>query len=630
MPNPIANPIPYADNATPPPSVLNLSTVQSVSTQMVSLAEAYMGSLIGAGWFSAPSISPDFPEITTPPAPVTANMPTLQAVSWSVPAQPSAFGVKPPDVAGLLPGPFTGTPPSLVFGTMPVVDYGTAPAAPAVDLNFTMPTLDLNLPAAPSLLSISVKPFNGVTLPTLSVNVPSLTAVAPNIIPYEEGATYASLLLSSLINDLNSAVADGSYLTLNQQVQDGLWDAGREREYRQQADALAELDRMESLGYAFPPGVYLDSRLKVQTETNNTIAGISRDIMTKQAELQLENLTKAREQAVMLEGKQLDYANEQAQRAFESTKFTAQAAIEIYNANVEAYKASLEGYRTQATIFDTLMRGAQTQVDIYKAELDGERLKVDMDTALIQQYESQIRAQSLFVDIYKAELGAIETQANLQKIIVEAYGEEIRAFVAKVNAFSSEVEAYKAQIDAQGVVQNTYKTAVEAYAAEVNAGASEATALIEGFKAQVSAYSTQLEGYRAAVTGMAEQARAASEYNSAAADVYRSEMTAIASYNDVLTKQWQATMDISEKIAEVGVQAAKANGDLFISTKNIAVEAAKGGAQVAAQLGAAALGAVHFSQSNAWSSSLSAGISYGVSNSYSGINSVSSSTSAAV
>jgi hypothetical protein len=601
--------------ATAPPQVLNVSTVQSVSSQMMSLATSYMGSLINAGWFSAPHIDPNFPTITTAPAPVTASMPTLQAVSWTVPAQPSNFAANPPSVAGLLPGPFTGTPPSLVFGTMPVADYGTAPAAPGIDLNFTMPTLAMNLPAAPSLLSISTTPFEGVTLPTLNVAVPTLTAVAPSIIPYREGTTYTSLLLSSLIDDLSAAVTDGSYLTLNQQAQNALWDAGREREYRQQADALAELERMESLGYAFPPGVYIDSRIKIQTETNNTIAGLSRDIMAKQAELQLENLTKAREQAVALESKQIDYANEQAQRAFESTKFAAEAAIEIYNANVKAYEASLEGYRTQAAIFETLMRGAQTQVDIYKAELEGERLKVDMDTALVQQYEAQIRAQGLFVDIYKAELGAIETQANLQKIIVEAYGEEIRAFVARVNAFTSEVEAYKAQIDAQGVIQNTYKTSVEAYAAEVNAGASEATALIEGFKAQVSAYSAQLEGYRAAVTGMAEQAKAASEYNSATADVYRSEMTALASYNEVLTKQWQATMEISEKIAEVGVQAAKANGDLFISTKNIAVEAAKGGALVAAQLGSAALGAVHFSQSNAWSSSLSNGISYAIQNS---------------
>ena len=87
-----------------------------------------------------------------------------------------------------------------------------------------------------------------------------------------------------------------------------------------------------------------------------------------------------------------------------------------------------------------------------------------------------------------------------------------------------------------------------------------------------------------------------------------------------------AAQDLIANITKV-VEAAKANGDLYISTKNIAVEAAKGGAQVAAQLGAAAMNAVSFHNSSSWSSSLSASLAGSVSNSYSGINSVSQTAS---
>jgi len=80
--------------------------------------------------------------------------------------------------------------------------------------------------------------------------------------------------------------------------------------------------------------------------------------------------------------------------------------------------------------------------------------------------------------------------------------------------------------------------------------------VIEGFKAQVSAYTAQLDGYKASVSSMAEQARAASEYNTSTADVFRSEVQGLAAYNEVLTKQWEATMNISEKIAEVAISAA--------------------------------------------------------------------------
>jgi hypothetical protein len=617
----------YPVTAIQPQVFGSANDIIATSKQMLTVAENFMQNLGTAGWFAAPSISPNFPAVPAPPLPVTAGMPTLQQVTWTVPAQPGDFTQQAPDISGYLPGPFTGTAPALVFGTLPVADYGIAPDAPAIDLNFTMPTLSLTIPNAPDLLSLDTVTFAGVTLPTLSADVPNLTAVAPNIIPFHEGPTYVSALLTSLEADLQGAIQDGSYLTLFRQAQQGLWDAGREREYRAQADALAELERMEALGYAFPPGVYIDARIKIQTETDNTITGLSRDIMVKQAELQLENLIKSREQAVQLETQNMNYFNQIAQRSFESAKFAAEAAIQIYNANVEAYKASLDGYRTRASIFDTLMRGAQMQVEIFKAELEGEKLKVDMNTAMVQQYEAKIRAQALFVDIYKAELGAIETQANLQKIIVEAYGEQIKAYVGKINAFSAEVEAYKSQIEAQGVIENVFKTEVEAYTSTVNAGAQRATAAIEGYKAQISGYTAKLEAYKASVTGMAEQARAASEFNQASAEVYRSQMSALASYNEVLTKQWQAQIEISEKVAEVGIQAAKANGELYIQTKNIAVEAAKGGAQVAAQLGAAAMNAVHFSNSSSWSSAMSASLAGSVSDSYSGVNSYSHSAS---
>ena len=80
---------------------------------------------------------------------------------------------------------------------MPQPDFGTAPAAPAVDLNFTFPTLSLNLPTAPSLLSISTVPFGGVTLPTLDVTVPTLNLTPPNILAYGPETVFTSTLLTS-------------------------------------------------------------------------------------------------------------------------------------------------------------------------------------------------------------------------------------------------------------------------------------------------------------------------------------------------------------------------------------------------------------------------------------------------
>ena len=593
------------------------SDIVATAQDMISIAQEFMTDLMAAGWFTAPSINPTFPVVGSAPTPVTTTTPSLQNPAWTVPAQPNAFSVLPPNVSNLLPGAFDGSAPSLSFGTIPSPDYGTAPGSPALDFNYVYPTLDVSLPGPPTLLTIENVAFSPVSIPTIDNDVPTLTVMAPNIIPYGGDQLYTSTLLTMLQNDLTQALTDGTYLTLTAAAQQALWDAAREREYRQQADALAELDRMEALGYAFPPGVFIDARLKVQTETNNTIAGLSRDIMAKQAELQLENLTKAREQATTLEARLMDYTNAVAQRAFENAKLVAETAVQIYNAQVEAYGKSLEGYNTTARIYEAQLKGAEIQLEEYKTQLEGEKTKVDMNSALVQQFHTEVEVQMMVVDIFKAELGAIETQANIQKIIVEAFSEQIKAYVAQINAFTAKVEAYKAQIESQGVIENVYKTQVEAYAATVNAGAQEATALIEGFKAQVSAYDAQLNGYKAAIEGMAAEVKAAGEYNQAAAAVYSALVQGNSAYNNVLTEQWKAVATIGEQEAEVAVKALEAQAQLYVSTKNIAVEASKGAAQVAAQLGAAALNAIHFSNSASWSSAASSSYSEAISGSIS-------------
>jgi hypothetical protein len=57
------------------------------------------------------------------------------------------------------------------------------------------------------------------------------------------------------------------------------------------------------------------------------------------------------------------------------------------------------------------------------------------------------------------------------------------------------------------------------------------------------------------------------------------------------------------QITQIGVAAAKANGDMYIATKGLAEDAAKVGAQVNAQLGASALGAIHWASTSNWSTS---------------------------
>jgi hypothetical protein len=590
--NPNYLPSPYGD----PNMMIQLSQ------ELINLTEQYIATINSVtANLTPPVINPIFPTLSTAPVPATAPPPTLINVGWNVPTQPGAFGVAPPNVANLLPGPFGGVPPQLSFPPRPNPFDTLVPATPPINTNFQYPTLSVALPQPPALYTLDVVDFTISEIPTFDAAVPALTIAAPNPIPYQEPGMYTSQLLTDMQTSLSNAINSGGNIMLPQNIETGIWERARDKEYRGMADALAELDRMETMGWAFPPGVWLDARIKLQTEMGYTVATFNRDAATAQAKLALDNLNTARGQAVDLEKAFISYANDIANRQLEAAKYVTQASIAIYNAQVEAYKASLEGYKTQAMIYETQIKGILAQVEIVKAHIEYEQVKSQINTALVEQYKAMVQAAELTVEIYKAQLEAIKIQAEVEKLKVDIFGAQIQAYVAQVNAYTAQVEAYKAEIEAQGVIEDTYKVSVEAYTATVQAGAAEANALIEGFKAQIAAYTAQLDGYKASLEAMTEQARAAALYNESQASVYNSLTQALSAYNDVLTKQWQAVINEQLQVTQIGVTAAKANGDLYIATEGLVIEAAKTGAQVVAQLGAAALGAIHWANQSQWS-----------------------------
>ncbi len=292
----------------------------TLSQQLVAIAEEYIAALeVSEANLVAPVINPIFPTIATAPIPAVAQEPPLIDVTWSVPGAPAPF-TGSVNVSGL-PGPFTTLPPTLNFPVAPTPFTGTEPASPSVDLNFTYPAPSVTLPSAPSLLSLDTVNFTPYAIPAFTAQAPVLELATPDVIPFIEPALFTSQLLTDLEDSLDAAITLGDWTGLPPNIETNLFNRAREREYIQQADALAELDRMETMGYAFPPGIFIDARIKIQTDTAYTTAGLSREIMTKQAELILENTVKARENATALEGKLIDYANQVSQRAFEAVKY---------------------------------------------------------------------------------------------------------------------------------------------------------------------------------------------------------------------------------------------------------------------------------------------------------------------
>lgn len=581
----------------------NPTGISAYADQQTDAANAYLLRLGDAtAGLAPPVIDPEFPTGPSAPALVTATPPTMEPIVWTAPDAPEQFTGEI-NIDDLLPAEFDEDAPELIFGAVPTFTE-LAPDAPPIDTSFEMPELVVTLPAAPDLLSISIVPFDGVAVPEIDFEVPVLDVVAPSIREYTPGAQYTSALLTSLQTSLQSRIEDGG-TGLSPDVENAIWDRGREREARSKSDAMDELDRMEEMGFAYPPGAFLDARLKLVTESDYVNRGLSREIMIKSAELEQENVKTALTTATQLEGTLINYSNQVEQRLFDSCKFATEAGVSIYNARVQAYAAYVDAYKARVNIYEAQIRAEVAKVEAYRAQVQAEEAKSNINLALVQSYKVQVDAALSNVEIFKARIGAIQTRAEIEKTKIEIFGEQVKAYASRVNAYTAGVEGFRATVQAEGTKQDAFKSRVDAYAARVTAGTKTIEARISAFRGNLDANISRWEAYKSAYQAEAAKVSAIATGNSSLAETYKATVQGDASYNEVLTKQWQVGIDQAQRVSEIGVSAAKANAELYMTTRSLALDAAKVGAQVSAQLGAAALNAINWSTSynNAWSAS---------------------------
>lgn len=569
-------------------SVMSLNAITSANT-LTNLANSLV----------APVITPTFASGPSAPAIATTTQPALISYSWSVPGLPTPINATL-NVDPYLPATFDTTPPVLQFATAPGAFTDVAPTAPGITYPSFPTDPTVTLPKAPDLLSISTYTFGGVNLPTLVDQTPVLNIVDPQVFSYTPGQGFTSALLTQLTSLISSRLNGGTGLA--PAVEKAIWDRGREREAKTLADGLAEVDRMAALGYALPPGPWLDARIKLQTEFAAQSYGFSREVMIKQAELEQENLKQSLELAVNLEGKLIDQYNQIEQRVLEGVKYATQAGIETYNAKVEAYKAYVQAYSVKIEIYKAQIQGEMSKVEVYKAQVEAERAKAEINQALVQSYKVQTDAALSQIELFKAQLAAVQTKAEIEKLKIEIYGQQVIAFGSKINAYTAQVESYKTSIQGEATKQQAFATAVEAYSARVGAQAKIIDAKIAEFKGRLEAKMQEYEGYKVAVEAEAERIKGIAATNSAVAEMYKATVQGTASYNDSLTKQWAATFEQAQRTAEIANSTAKMNAELYIQTRGIVADISKASGAVFSQLGASALNALswqtHYSVQN--------------------------------
>lgn len=534
------------------------------------------------------------PPVPVAPANLTLNLPAVPAAPTLAPVTTIDPGVAPQ---------FTATPAP--------IDLSFAPPVPLVASPPTAPTLPLvTVPSAPTVVLPDVPSLVGITVPvTPLLNLPTFTAVQPGsplapdyIFAFGEQA-YTSQLLTDLRAQLDTWV-NGISTGLAPAVEQAIWDRARAREVTSSQRKITESIRaFAARGFTKPPGALnLDIQQALQ-DSQDAISTQSRDVMVKQADLEQSNRRFAFETAWKVEEQLITYQNQISQRAFETAKFAQQVGIDIFREVVARYSADIQAYATNVEVYKAALQAELTKLDVYKAQLDGQRLIGELNQQAVEIYKARVDAARAVIDIFRAQVDAANASAQVNKTQIDgfaaqvgAYAETVRAKAAEYDAYATRVKAEVSKIDVFSAQANAYNSQVQGFKATVDALVAQKDIDIKvKQELPLEVFKSLTDIYRVQVGAEVDRVGALTKEHEVAGQVYSAEVQGESARVNSQVAVYKANTDVSVATGNLRIEAAKTNVQLITQQVSLLIEAIKGGAQVAAQIAAAALSSVNLS-----------------------------------
>ena len=431
-------------------------------------------------------------------------------------------------------------------------------------------------------------------------------------------ATLPSELFSAFREKILADMAGGTGLSA--EVEAAIYARAKTR---QQVDRLAEYDRINNaagdMQFAYPSGVLLSALAGFGVGANRMDADIENTIIVSQGELAQKNVMNAMEQAKGLESLLRQTRNEESQRALDAMKSIAEISIQEFSARIQKFLGIWEGRKVKMQAQVEALRGViesnKSLVDIFSKQYEALRTRVD---AVSSQNKS-------LVDVFTGKIQAygIEEQAvsSHNKGVVDVFSSRIQAYGAAEQAVSSHnktlVDVFTGKAQAYGIeeqaISSHNKTLVDVFSGRAQAFGIEEQAISSHNKTLVDVFTGKSQAF-----GEAE--RAISSYNKGMIDVFSGKTQAygeaeraIATRNDsrvklLAEKIKNADLDLRGQIAE-----AEALIQSYTAEQSIRERIVGGVSNIAAQVSASLLSAVHTSLGASYNASESSSKSYGAS-----------------
>ena len=572
--------------------------------QIIQDARAYVGTLASSAdsaienaisavdWAGEPYVGFVYANLPSPPSRgLTLTPPTLTQVTVDMPgapARPAGYQAISAIAVGAVPT-FTATAPTLNLPNQPSSMREFFVEAPTIEL-------DAQFPAAPSMilpespeLSTLVAPDKPITImPAFGATAPVNTAVAPTdlqgdfIAAYREAAPQFIAMVNSHV-DAELAKLNPQYHTqmaaieaqltrylaggtgLAPEVEDAIYARAQSKNdleaKRVQDAAFADT---AARGFTLPGGALVAALARARQDAANNNAKAANEIAIAQAEMEQKNLqfavTTSTGLRTAMVNATLNYMQNLGQlngQALDYAKSVLSSLVEAYNTAVKAYSAQLEGYRTEATVFETLMRGALAGVEVYKAEIDALQAMAQVDQRRIDIYRARIDVLQAASNMYKTQVDAVISKASLERLKIDLFQAQVQAFGAEVQAKNSEWQGYGAAIGGEEAKARMFGSQAQAYASQVVGFKTGIEAQAEAIKAQAMNSEATSRQYVAEVSGFEAEVRAKGEVARTELENQRQSVVAFQAQAQAATAQAQVELEYYKQTGLISVENAK-------------------------------------------------------------------------
>ncbi|MGO9370688.1 MAG: hypothetical protein ACLQBD_01150 [Syntrophobacteraceae bacterium] len=366
--------------------------------------------------------------------------------------------------------------------------------APVPEPNPGLQPTPPGLPAGTTFADIALAPFPNISpvnfgyVPEFPTDPGSFTGTAPtmtarppvNDFEFSENM-YGSQLLTDLRTKLDWYIQNGG-TGLGPAVEAAIW---ADNQLRVQQEFEKQYEQAESFwaarGFNMPPGMLQAAISEAITEQTRKLTYTSNEIAIEQARIAKDQTKTMYELSGTLETATMNYFSQVAGRALDASKFSVDAAIQIFKAAVDYFTAQMQAYRISAEVFGT-------EVEAFKAEVQAETSKVEAYKAAA---ETALASNKQFLDIFAAEIEQYKAQIQYEMARVDSL---VKIFSSQTGLFDAEVRLSLGDFNAN----------IEIFKGQIQETQINAQIAIETAKLEVQTYLGQIEAVIKALSSTAE------------------------------------------------------------------------------------------------------------------------------